>query len=73
MLVADELHEALAVPDTVALHATITIGHPAGHHGPVRRRPMSELVFEDEWGVAPAWAVDPPGTEFTQAGPPRQK
>ena len=73
MLVADELHEALAVPDTVALHATITIGHPAGHHGPVRRRPMSELVFEDGWGVAPAWAVDPPGTEFTQAGPPRQK
>ena len=69
LLVADELGAALAVPDGVALHATITIGHPAGGHGPVRRRPVSEVVFEDEWGVAAPWAVDPPGTLWTQAGP----
>jgi nitroreductase len=71
-LLADEdLHAALGVPDEVALHATITLGHPAGGHGPVRRRPMTELVFEDGWGQPAPWAIDPPGTRYTQAGPPR--
>jgi nitroreductase len=70
LLVAEELRAALAVPEGVALHATITLGHPAGRHGPVRRRPLSELVYEDQWGEAASWAVDPAGTQFTQAGPP---
>jgi nitroreductase len=69
-LLAPDLPQVLGVPDGVALHATITLGHPAGHHGPVRRRPMEELVFEDGWQQPPAWAVDPPGTRWTQAGPP---
>lgn len=70
LLVAEELRATLAVPENVALHATITLGHPAGRHGPVRRRPLSELVYEDQWGEAASWAVDPAGTQFTQAGPP---
>ncbi len=70
MLVGDELAAALGIPDHVALHATITLGHPAGHHGPVRRRPFGELVFEDGWEQSPAWAVDPRGTQWAQAGPP---
>lgn len=69
-LVDTELRAVLAVPGEVAIHATITIGHPAGHHGPVRRRPLRELVFEDGWGSAAAWAVDPEGTRYTSAGPP---
>ncbi|HVM65441.1 MAG TPA: nitroreductase family protein [Acidimicrobiales bacterium] len=73
LLVEDDLRPALAIPDGVALHATITLGHPAGHHGPVRRRPVRELVYEDGWGEEAAWAVDPPGTRFAAAGPPRQK
>jgi nitroreductase len=67
-----ELRAALGIPDDVGLHGTITLGHPEGQHGPVRRRPMGELVFEDWWGEAPAWAVDPPGTRFTSAGPPER-
>ena len=69
-MVEDELRQVLDVPDGVAMHATIALGHPAGGHGPVRRRPLRELVFDDRWGDAAAWAVDPPGTRFTQAGPP---
>lgn len=61
-LVEDELRSLLALPDEVALSATITLGRPAGAHGPVRRRPMGELVFGDTWGVAAPWAHDPPGT-----------
>lgn len=67
-----ELRELLAIPEGVLVAATVTIGRPEGGHGPVRRRPMPELVFGDRWGEAPAWAIDPPGTAFTAAGPPRR-
>ncbi len=70
--VEDELRALLGIPPEVFVAATITLGRPAGGHGPVRRRPLGELVFGDTWGEAPAWAVDPPGTQHTAAGPPRQ-
>ena len=66
-----ELRALLAIPDEVAISATIPLGRPVGHHGPVRRRPIGELVFDDEWDGPADWAVDPDGTRFTQAGPPR--
>jgi nitroreductase len=69
-LVDVELHELLDIPENVFVAGTITVGRPAGGHGPVRRRPLAELVYEEGWGAAPAWAVDPPGTSFTSAGPP---
>ena len=69
--VADQLRPVLGLPDEAWIAATITLGRPEGTHGLTRRRPMAELVFEDEWGAAPEWAVDPPGTRFTSAGPPR--
>jgi hypothetical protein len=72
-LVDTELHELLDIPDDVFIAATITLGTPAGHHGPVRRRPLGELVFEDAWDAPATWAVDPPGTRFTSAGPPRER
>ena len=69
--VEQELHHALAIPDDIVIAATIPLGHPEGGHGPVRRRPVRELVYEDRWEGRAAWAVDPPGTRFTAAGPPR--
>lgn len=69
-LVEDELRALLAIPDEFRLAGTIPLGRPEGNHGPVRRRPMAELVYDDGWGQAAPWAVDPPGTRFTQAGPP---
>ena len=70
LMVEPELREILAIPEGVALHATITLGRPAGHHGPVRRRPVDELVYQDGWEQPAPWAVDPPGTRWTAAGPP---
>jgi nitroreductase len=70
-LVETELRALLGVPDDVFMAATITIGKPAGKHGPVRRRPLSELVYADSWGEIAPWAIDPPGTEHTSAGPPK--
>jgi nitroreductase len=65
-----ELRSLLQIPDEVAIAATITLGRPAGRHGPVRRRPMSELVYGERWGESPSWAVDPEGVTHTAAGPP---
>ena len=48
--VEPELRELLGIPDEVAVSACITLGRPAGHHGPVRRKPLAELVYDDEWG-----------------------
>ncbi|MCM3882129.1 nitroreductase family protein [Frankia sp. R82] len=70
-LAADaQLRVLLGVPDGTFIAGAITLGRPAGNHGPVRRRPLAELVYGESWGEAPAWAVDPPATAFTAAGPP---
>jgi nitroreductase len=68
--VESELRELLDLPEEAFLAGTITIGKPVGGHGPVRRRPLSEFVYAEGWGVTPSWAVDPPGTRHTSAGPP---
>jgi nitroreductase len=70
-LVEDELRGVLGIPDGVFMAATIPLGTPAGHHGPVRRRPIGELVYDDRWDGPAAWATDPDGTRYTSAGPPR--
>ena len=64
-----QLAEIVGVPDGVSIIATIPLGRPVGAHGPVRRRPVSELVFEDGWGESAAWAVEPPGTRHTGRAP----
>ena len=70
-MVESELKALLGIPEEVFIACTVTLGKPRGQHGPVRRRPMSELVFGDDWGQSPDWAVDPPGTRHTSAGPPK--
>lgn len=68
--VEDRLAEILELPPGVSIAAVIPLGRPVGHHGPVRRRPLAELVFEDGWDRPALWAVDPPGTRH--AGGPRR-
>ena len=63
-----ELRELLAIPDDVAICATIPLGRPLGNHGPVRRLPLRDVVFDGGWNVTAPWANDPAGTRF--AGPP---
>jgi nitroreductase len=69
-VVEDRLAEILGLPERAGIAATIPLGRPAGHHGPVRRHPLADLVFEDRWDQPADWAVDPPGTRFA-SGPPR--
>jgi nitroreductase len=69
-MVDAELRELFGIPDQVFLAGTVTLGRPMGKHGSVRRRPIAELVYENDWERPAAWALDPPGTRFTSAGPP---
>lgn len=64
-----ELKQLLGIPEDVLIAASITLGRPAGSHGPVRRAPMDALIYGDTWGMAPSWAVEPPGTRHTGRGP----
>jgi nitroreductase len=61
-----QLRDLLDIPDSVALSACITLGRPAGRHGEVRRRPLSDVVFDDRWDAPADWAVEPEGTAHTQ-------
>ena len=68
-LVETELRALLGMPDNAFVAATITLGKPAGNHGPVRRRPLAELVFADRWDEPAPWAVDPPARSAAPPSP----
>ena len=70
VLVETELRAVLGIPENVFIAATLALGRPEGSHGPVRRRPLDQIVYEDRWEQAAPWAVDPEGTRF--AGGPRR-
>jgi nitroreductase len=61
-----ELRELLGIPETVFIAATLPLGRPEGHHGPLRRRPLGDLVYEEFWERSAAWASDPPGSRFSR-------
>ena len=56
-LVEAELRKLLGIPDDAAVSACIPLGRPEGRHGPVRRRPLSEMVFDDGWDQPAAWVT----------------
>ena len=60
--VEKEVRELLELPENAYIAATISLGKPAGNHGPVRRVPMNELIYADTWGDGAPWAIDPDGT-----------
>lgn len=47
------LRDAVGVPEDWMLAGHVVVGWPRGNHGPVRRRPLSEVTFLDHWD-APA-------------------
>ena len=45
-----EVEEILGLPPGVHSYAILPIGYPIGNFGPVRRGPLSDVVFQDKWG-----------------------
>jgi nitroreductase len=55
------LREAVGVPDDWMLAGHAVVGWPRGNHGPVRRRPLADVVFLDRW--------EAPATEIVDVAP----
>jgi len=45
-----EIRELLSIPDEVNTYALLPIGYPINKFGPVKRRPLNEVAFLDEFG-----------------------
>jgi nitroreductase len=45
-----EAEAALGLPPDVHSYALLPIGYPLGRFGPVRRVPLADVVYEDQWG-----------------------
>ncbi len=45
-----EVEAILGLPPGVHSYAILPIGYPMGNFGPVRRGPLSDVVFMDKWG-----------------------
>lgn len=50
-LYEDEIKQVLALPPDVTSFALMPIGFPRGRHGPLSRRPVSEVAFADRYGT----------------------
>ena len=48
----EQVKALLGIPDHVDTYALIPLGFPAGRFGPLRRRPIEEVVHRDKWGGA---------------------
>jgi len=49
LLAEKEFRQVLGVPDETTIYALIPIGWPAGNFGPVRRRPVADVLHWDRW------------------------
>jgi len=60
------LREAIGVPDDWLLAGHIVVGWPRGDHGPVRRRPLGDVVDLDDWDnpAVELAGERTPGTDF---------
>ena len=47
-----EAEAAFGLPPNVHSYALLPIGYPMGRFGPVRRVPLTDVVFADRWGPA---------------------
>jgi nitroreductase len=48
-MVEPELRAELGMPEHWRMAATVTAGWPAGHHGPLDRKPVQDVVSVDTW------------------------
>jgi nitroreductase len=63
-----ELRALLGIPEGVFIAATMPLGRPEGRHGPLRRRSVKDLVWDDRWEGEAAWIDDPPGARLSRPG-----
>ena len=47
-----EVKALLGIPEGVTTYALMPIGYPEDNFGPVKRRPVSEVAYDNRWGTA---------------------
>jgi nitroreductase len=57
LLFEDEVKKALGLPPTYRTFALLPIGYPVDSFGPVKRKPLSEVVALDEFGKVPSFLL----------------
>jgi nitroreductase len=55
-LFEEEVKQVVGLPSNYRTFALLPIGYPINRFGPVKRRPLAEVVAEDRWGRVPKWA-----------------
>lgn len=56
----DELREELGIPDSNQIYCCLPIGYPTDRHGPLRRKPVRDVVFDNRFGEAWDFAESQP-------------
>ena len=54
--VEDHVHQLAGIPERAQVVYCVPLGYPRGRFGPVRRKPLEEVVSTDRWGNVPGWA-----------------
>jgi nitroreductase len=52
LVLEKEAEAALGIPPNVRSYALLPIGYPMGQFGPVRRIPLADVIYQDQWGRA---------------------
>lgn len=53
--VMERVYDLLSIPDSVAFHCCIPLGHPRGNFGPTGRWASADTTFWDSWESRPPW------------------
>jgi nitroreductase len=57
MLFEDEVREVLGLPPEYRTFALLPVGYPRGKFGPVKRRPLDQVVNLDRFGNRAPWTI----------------
>ncbi|NEE30468.1 nitroreductase, partial [Streptomyces sp. SID7982] len=49
LMLEQEWKKELGIPEDMATFAAVPVGWPAGNFGPVRRRPVADVIHRDRW------------------------
>lgn len=56
----DDICDLLTIPDNYEVACIVPLGYPTDKHGPLKRKPVSEVVFLDDFGEAWDFAIKQP-------------
>lgn len=55
-----ELRELLKIPDTNQIYCMLPIGYPTDKHGPLKRKPVKQVVYDGVFGATWDFAAEQP-------------